>query len=394
VKRTLYISYDGLTDPLGQSQVLPYVLGLARGGFPMAILSFEKPGHPPEIRARMAARLAEADVPWLRRTWHRTPTVPATAFDAVVGLGSGGLEALRGGVRMIHARSYVAGLMGLSLAELLRVPFLFDMRGFWGDERVEGGQWSPSSRVYRGVRALEARLFGRADAVVSLTHAAKAILMGWPEVAGRKVPVEVIPTCADLDAFRPPAPRPPGTPRTVGYLGSFGGRYLTHDTVRLFAAVRARAPDTRFLVVTPRDQAPLWAACDAVGLPRAAVEARAARHDEVPALVARMDATVSLIQPGFASLASCPTKFGESLAAGAPVVVNPGIGDCAETVTRDRVGVVFRPEHDDPMAAAAQLLALLEDPAAPARCRAVAMRDFALAEAVLRYQRLYDRLLA
>jgi len=26
-KRVLYLSYDGLTDPLGQSQILPYVKG-------------------------------------------------------------------------------------------------------------------------------------------------------------------------------------------------------------------------------------------------------------------------------------------------------------------------------------------------------------------------------
>ncbi len=29
----LYISYDGMTDPLGQSQVLPYLKGLAKKGY-------------------------------------------------------------------------------------------------------------------------------------------------------------------------------------------------------------------------------------------------------------------------------------------------------------------------------------------------------------------------
>ena len=30
--RVLYISYDGMTDALGQSQVLPYLCGLAQRG--------------------------------------------------------------------------------------------------------------------------------------------------------------------------------------------------------------------------------------------------------------------------------------------------------------------------------------------------------------------------
>ena len=38
----LYISYDGMTDPLGQSQVLPYLTGLSKKGFNIILISFEK----------------------------------------------------------------------------------------------------------------------------------------------------------------------------------------------------------------------------------------------------------------------------------------------------------------------------------------------------------------
>ena len=40
--KVLYISYDGMTDPLGQSQVLPYLCGLSKSGYQFTILSFEK----------------------------------------------------------------------------------------------------------------------------------------------------------------------------------------------------------------------------------------------------------------------------------------------------------------------------------------------------------------
>src|SRR4051794_20204501 len=39
----LYITYDGLTDPLGRSQVLPYLTGLAERGHRITVLSCEKP---------------------------------------------------------------------------------------------------------------------------------------------------------------------------------------------------------------------------------------------------------------------------------------------------------------------------------------------------------------
>ena len=42
MKQILYITYDGLTDPLGQSQVLPYIVALSAAGYKFTIVSFEK----------------------------------------------------------------------------------------------------------------------------------------------------------------------------------------------------------------------------------------------------------------------------------------------------------------------------------------------------------------
>jgi hypothetical protein len=41
-QNVLYISHNGLTEPLGRRQVLPYVVGLAARGWHMTVLSFEK----------------------------------------------------------------------------------------------------------------------------------------------------------------------------------------------------------------------------------------------------------------------------------------------------------------------------------------------------------------
>ena len=54
--RVLYLSHTGLTEPLGRSQVLPYVLGLARRGWDFTILSFEKPESRDRLNRRGGAR--------------------------------------------------------------------------------------------------------------------------------------------------------------------------------------------------------------------------------------------------------------------------------------------------------------------------------------------------
>ena len=39
--KNLFITYDGLLDPLGQSQILPYLKIIAKE-YPINVLSFEK----------------------------------------------------------------------------------------------------------------------------------------------------------------------------------------------------------------------------------------------------------------------------------------------------------------------------------------------------------------
>ena len=56
--KVLYLSYDGLTDPLGQSQVLPYIIGLGAKGFEFIIISFEKAQNYQKEKERIEMALA------------------------------------------------------------------------------------------------------------------------------------------------------------------------------------------------------------------------------------------------------------------------------------------------------------------------------------------------
>jgi glycosyltransferase involved in cell wall biosynthesis len=272
---------------------------------------------------------------------------------------------------------------------LAGVPYLFDIRSFWLDEKVEAGVWKKSARYSIGKR-VEPHLYRDAAAVVSLTHAAKAHL---PELGGGGRPVDVIPTCVDLPAFERArsAERAP----EFGYIGSFGERYLIDLTVAIFARIRLRQPKARLQVLTQSDRTPLYASLARHDVPLDAVAVDTVSPAEIPTRLGRMTATFSLIKPGFASAASCPTKFGESLAAGCPVVVNPGIGDCAEIVERFRVGVVTEPDPSAAEHAAHRLLDLLEeDRSLRDRCVRTAESLFALEDAVGAYDRIYRSIVA
>src|SRR5207248_1849841 len=83
------------------------------------------------------------------------------------------------------------------------------------------------------------------------------------------------------------------------------------------------------------------------------------------------------------AVAASPIKAAEFLACGRPVVVSAGLGDLPRLVSEARCGVVVDNTADAGLdQAAADLVALLEDPDIEARCRGVAEDHFDIDQAV------------
>ena len=62
----LYLSYDGLLDPLGQSQILPYLEKISAGGHSLTIISHEKIDRAKEQIEFFENKLKKIGVSWKR----------------------------------------------------------------------------------------------------------------------------------------------------------------------------------------------------------------------------------------------------------------------------------------------------------------------------------------
>ena len=392
--RVLYLSYTGLLEPLGQSQVLAYLRRLA-GEHEISLISFEKPGDWAD-RQRRDALLAEverAGVRWHPLPYHGRFALATTAYDVARGLAVARRIVRERRIEIVHARSYIASTIALPL-QSAGVRFLFDMRGFWPDERVDAGTWRMGSPVYRAVKRLERTLLTRADAVVSLTEAGAEAIARFDYLQDRPPDVTVIPTCADLDRFSPPE-SPPDGPFTLGYVGNAGGWYRFEPVVAAFAAIRQARPDARLLVVNRGQHEAIRAALAAGGVPAEAAEIVALDFQDVPDAVRRMHAGAFFLKPAFSKEASAPTRLAELLGCGVPCLVRGGVGDAGRIVEGDGVGVVVTRDDGGTVGTAAlRLAALAGDPAVRARCRATAERRFSVEAGAADYDALYRRLAA
>ncbi|MFI3135407.1 MAG: glycosyltransferase [Methylococcaceae bacterium] len=393
--RVLYISYDGMLEPLGQSQVLGYLERLAVNQV-IHLVSFEKPEDWGDLdeRKRISIRIAAAGIIWHPLRYHKRPSAVATAWDINCGIAVGLWLIIRYRLRIVHARSYVPSVIALALKRLTGIRYLFDMRGFWADERVDGGLWPRSGRMFRVAKGFERRFLLAADHVISLTQAAVFEIQQFPYLQGNMPPVTVIPTCADLDRFKPMSFERDDNGFVLGYVGSAGTWYLFDETVACFVQLLRIRPDARFLIVNRGEHTYIRERLKAAGISDAAVELTSATHTEVPLQMARMDAGVFFIKPVFSKQASAPTKLAEFLGCGIPCLGNAGVGDMAEVLEGEGVGVALHSFDEATMIAGLKaLLDLTAEADISSRCRMAAQRHFSLDEGVARYAEVYRQII-
>lgn len=389
----LYISYNGMLEPLGQSQVVAYLERLAVD-HEIALISYEKPEDWADVPRRNALRerIESAGIVWFPLRYHGRPSVVATAYDIARGLHICRRIVRQRRIQIVHARSYVPALIALHLQRQFGTRFIFDMRGFWPDEKVDAGSWSRSSPVYRLAKRYERTFLTSADAVVSLTRAGVEAMRRFDYLHGHDTDFTVIPTCADLDRFHPPA-EPRTGPFTLGYVGNAGGWYHFGPVLAAFDTIRANRPEARLLIVNRGQHEAIRAQLATHAVPASRVELVALDFADVPTAVRRMDATAFFIQPTSSKQASSPTKLAEFLGCGVPCLVNDGVGDMGPIVREAGVGVVVEEVSIRAAAESAlRLLRLAADPAVRSRCVETARRHFSLAGGVAAYDSLYRKL--
>lgn len=353
VKQVLYITYDGLTDPLGQSQILPYLAGLSRHGYRFTILSFEKPDRFRKEKRIIDQLTVQSSIEWVPLPFTSKPPLLSKFYDALRMRRKAEELHRQKKFDMVHCRSYIAANVGLYLKKKFGTKFFFDMRGFWADEKKDGS-WNMANpvfnRVYKYYKRKEAEYLQHADYIIVLTQAGKKEMNTW-SVFNPSVPVEVIPCCADMEHFSLTSQEQKRQSReklgiapdclVLSYLGSIGTWYMLDEMLIFFKKVKAFYPAAKFLLVTHSPGEVIVQRMAEMNLEKEDFIITQAARKEVPSLLKASDLNISFIRPVYSKISSSPTKLGEVLAMGIPVIVNSGVGDVKEIVDQAEAGYVL-----------------------------------------------------
>lgn len=403
----LFISYDGMTDPLGQSQVIPYLAGLKKYGYNITILSCEKKEVYPQKKGQLAAILSEHGINWVPLLYTKKPPVLSTLADVIKLKRAAAKIHSANTVHMVHTRPGIPSLVGLWFKKKYKARFLNDIREFYADSRVDGGMWNKNVFLYRKIyyyfKKQEAEQVKYSDGIVCLTYAAQKIIENWPEY-NKNIPLEVIPCSVDTVLFDPAAIHetdrqalrrqlniPPGN-ILFTYLGSIGGWYLTDEMMRLCKIIADKIPQSSFLFISPHLHTVITAAAAKQGLTAGRIITRQAGRKEIPLLLSLSNYSLFFIKPCYSKLSSSPTKHGELMAMGLPVITNNGVGDVEEIVTKYNAGIVLDDFSDETFQSVANTIAAGIS-FNPGDIRKGAIEFYDLDTAIKKYARIYKSIL-
>lgn len=377
--KVLYIVYWGAAEPLGQSLVLPAVKKLAAMGVKLTLVTFEKPADLAKQAqiADIRTAVEQMGVEWIALQYHRQPKV---VWDVLQGVMRTFFIGLRLRPDIIHARSFVGGLIALVLAPLLRAKLIYHNEGFFPDEQVDGGVWQKNSAVHRICKSLERRMYATADGIIALSQRAKKEIESFPAVAERNTPVIVVPSCTDLKHFQPSAtPSPSETGLRLIYIGSVGRRYWLDKIGRFVAIAAEEIENVHLRVLSRMEKSLVNSMLAAGGLSEAHWSYDCVPYSAIPVQVAQQQAGLFFLSQGLSEHGCSPTKIGEYWACGLPVITTPNVSDTDDIIRRERVGVVVEAHSDRAYRRAIhELLELLADPELSQRCRRAAEKYYAL----------------
>ncbi len=391
-KTILYVTYDGLSDPVSQSQVIPYLENLSQSGISYHILSFEKKERLTTNDEKIWEKIEKNNWIWYPEDYTKTPAVLSTLYDI-----DKGKEKIRKilkynpDISAIHVRSYIPMMMAFSIAKKNNIPIIFDMRGFWADERVDGHLWSLNNPIYRAVynyfKKKEKLWITNSDAVVVLTNAAKNYLFNDFEVAPNNV--YVIPCATDVDFFDPSKIKlNKETDRNnLLYFGSAENWYLFDEMFSFYNVYRKFFSPSKFTLILYSKNFEILEKIDKYewqdeveiiyNVPRAAM----------PEYI-NLATHVIFFLNSFSSKGRFPIKLAETLAMGKPIITNRGIGDLDE-IENDNCGVVIDKFDVDQFTNACQRLKNINFDSKV--IRNIALQKYDLNLLCEKYKMIYDK---
>ena len=236
--------------------------------------------------------------------------------------------------KIVHCRSYVTAIIAVFLKSFFNFKLIFDMRGFWIDERIEWKIWKNKNLKYYLFRKLEKELFKKSNIIITLTNDAKQYIVERKNVLTEKI--FVIPTCVNLKLFT--RNKKSFKKLTLIHLCAIGTRYNFEKFISLYKKLN-NFVDLQMLIINKNEKEYIKSMLKKNNIKEQEYNILSVDYKDVGDSLLGNSVGVFFPINGFYLKGYFPTKLAEFLSAGIPVITHNINTHVNDIIKNNNVGI-------------------------------------------------------
>ena len=310
MKKILYITYDSLNDSISKSQVKPLLNNLTNN-YKVFLISFEKKDNREKIK--------HINI-WKKFKYKNSKL---SKFGLILKCFFFTLTLVKKHkIEIIHCRSYIPGIIAYYIKKFTGVKYIFDIRGFWFDEKKDAKLIS--FILYKILKLIEKKIYTSADFVITLSKKSINHINQIFNVKKRKI--EHVTCFTNLNKFTKNS-KNLSKEIIFGYVGNIGLSY-DFQKVLLFLKIYNKYNKNWKLIfinnyLNKREKSDLFKTFPH----KSKIKIYSSEYKNINYMYKKINYGIYFLKNDFSKTASCPTKLGEMLGSGVPVITNGQIGD-------------------------------------------------------------------
>ena len=387
MKKILYLTFDGVLEPLGYSQVISYLKNLSHKN-KITIISIEKNKDllSVEHKNKINNILKENNISWKYFCYSKKNIFKIfLVFKLFFYIY---FEILVKKNKIIHCRSYVMGFIAYILSFFLNFSFIFDIRGFWIEERVEWGLWKKNNFKYKFFKFFENKIYSKSKAIVTLTTDAKKEILLKKIKNVKNENIYIIPTSVKLN-----------NKSLINYdhklinfthLGAIGSRYNFDIYLKILSQLKKNRKI--FLSIINKDEHnSIKILLNKYKFTNSEFEIKYIPPYNVSSQIIKSNFGMFFPISGYYLKAYFPTKLGEFISNGIPVITSRINNHVDELIIRNNIGIIIDDFENINYAKLNEKISyMISDKDVATRCLNVARQSFDLNIACQTYNNIYQ----
>jgi hypothetical protein len=311
MKNVLYVSYDSISEPISQSQIIPLLIKYSEN-YKVYLVSFEK------NKKILLNNVIKKNITHIILKFQKNFFLKAAYFFFYQILLI--FIVFKYKINIVHTRSYIPTLLILLSRFFKRLNIIFDIRGFWFDEKYEAKKINLI--IYKILKIVEIILFKTANKVITLSKISKKIIKTNFNIKDCKI--NIIPTFTNFKKFKHNKKKTPSNKIIFGYVGNVGMNYEFEKVINFFEKFNKINSEWKLIVANNEiTEIPLINSL----LFKNKIKLKKINFTDMNNFYSKIDVGIYFLKKVFSKKSSCPTKLGELIATNTPFITNSGIGD-------------------------------------------------------------------